>query len=441
MTQVMVAINVAVFVLMVLSGTSPFNPDGDTLIAWGANYGSKTLSGEWWRLLTCMYLHGGVLHIGFNMWILWDVGKQAERLTGNVGFLLMYLLSGLFGSLASLYWNPAAFSVGASGAVFGVVGALMGFLLPRSDSVPKPFLASLKRSGFTFLFYNLIIGIFIPRIDMAAHVGGFVSGAVFGFIMSQPLSQVTAATRRIRNLAVVAAGMLGLAAALYFAPPPPADLHASLQDIGKAEEQLVGTYNETLQQFGNGQLSEQQFVSAVESQILQPWRAQRANFDQLNSDTLNTEQLAVVKKLGDYMLQREQRWQAVAAAVGNLARYSELGLKTVEFCNAEIDKKKTGEISDEDLAEAIETQVLPKWKELQTSLQQSDFSDLPEPVERLAQSKIRCMQLRKDAWEALVVALKIHDQDMLRVYEEKNRAAEEIAEQVKAEQAKMQPPP
>ncbi len=433
-TQALVALNVVVFVFMVLSGTSPLSPDGETLIAWGANYGPRTLSGEWWRLLTSMFLHGGLLHLGMNMWALWNLGQLTERLLGNVGFLLMYTLSGLIGSLASVYWNPTVLSVGASGAIFGVVGALLAFLLPHGDSVPGAFLASLKRMGMTILGYAVVMGLLIPRIDNAAHAGGFLSGALFGFIMSQPLSQVTPATRRIRNLAVLAFGMLGLAAALWFAPAAPADLRGALTNLGNTEERLVEVYSKVRQQFGNGELSEQQFVSAIDSQVLQPWRVERAKFDQLDLDSLGTEQQEAAKGLGQYLAQREQQWQLAVAAVDNLAEFTELDVKTAEFCSAAINKKKTGEISEEDLAEAIETQVLPKWKLLQERLQQSDFSELPQPVADSARLKIRYMQLRKDAWEALVVALKIQDKDMLRTFNEKNKAAEEIAEQMRSGQ-------
>ena len=140
-----------------------FSPRGETLVAWGANYGPLTLDGQWWRLLTCTFVHIGIIHIGLNMWVLWDIGQLVERLTGNVGFLLLYLLSGLFGSLASVYWNPEVLSAGASGAVFGAFGGLMGFVLLRGDSIPKSILGPLRNSGTSFLFYNLIFGFSITK--------------------------------------------------------------------------------------------------------------------------------------------------------------------------------------------------------------------------------------------------------------------------------------
>jgi len=146
-TSAIVGVNAAVFLLMTLDCGSLFSPNGQTLVAWGANFGPFTLDGQWWRLLTCTFVHIGIIHIGLNMWVLWDIGQLVERLAGNVGFLLLYLLSGLFGSLASVYWNPLVLSAGASGAVFGSFGGLMGFALLRGDSIPKSILGRLRTAA------------------------------------------------------------------------------------------------------------------------------------------------------------------------------------------------------------------------------------------------------------------------------------------------------
>jgi rhomboid protease GluP len=162
------------------------------------------------------------------MWVLRDIGQLAERLVGNVGFLLLYLLSGLFGSLASVCWNPMVLSAGASGAVFGAFGGLMGFVLLRGDSIPKSILGGLRNSGGTFLFYNLIFGFSIPGIDMAAHLGGLAAGFACGLILSQPLDQVSSRTRAWRNGVMLALGVAGLLIAWLAAPDAPVDLQGGL---------------------------------------------------------------------------------------------------------------------------------------------------------------------------------------------------------------------
>ena len=113
-TPAIVAVNALIFVLMTFDSGEILSPPSETLMDWGANYGPFTLDGQWWRLLTCTFVHIGLIHIGLNMWVLWDIGQLVERLVGNVGFLFLYLLSGLFGSLASVYWNPEVLSAGAS---------------------------------------------------------------------------------------------------------------------------------------------------------------------------------------------------------------------------------------------------------------------------------------------------------------------------------------
>jgi len=100
-TPVLIGLNVAIFGLMLAWGLDPMQPAIDSLIQWGANYGPKTTQGEWWRMFTCMFLHIGVLHLLFNMIALWNVGGFMERLLGSTGFLVLYLLAGLLGSVAS----------------------------------------------------------------------------------------------------------------------------------------------------------------------------------------------------------------------------------------------------------------------------------------------------------------------------------------------------
>jgi membrane associated rhomboid family serine protease len=116
-TVALVAINALVFLATVLSGSR--------LIAAGSNLGPYTTDGEWWRLLTSLFLHLGVWHLLFNMWALASFGPLAERLYGSANYLLLYLVAGVTGSLVSISWQPEVNSVGASGAIFGILGSLL----------------------------------------------------------------------------------------------------------------------------------------------------------------------------------------------------------------------------------------------------------------------------------------------------------------------------
>jgi len=119
---------VVVFVIMVALGVGLLQPTSEQLLIFGANFGPLTVNQQWWRLLSCTFVHIGIMHLLLNMWCLWNLGNLAERMFGNFAFVMLYLLSGLGGSIASLWWNPTIVSAGASSAVFGVAGSVIAFL-------------------------------------------------------------------------------------------------------------------------------------------------------------------------------------------------------------------------------------------------------------------------------------------------------------------------
>lgn len=153
------------------------------LMKLGANSGVEVFSGQWWRLMTSVFLHGGFLHIAANMWALFNLGLLAEILYGRRNYLVLYLLCGLGGSVASVWWHPTEVGVGASGAIFGIAGAL----LPALKFQKNPRIAMALRGALGsivfFVFVNLLIGAGVPFIDNAAHVGGLVTGIVVGALL------------------------------------------------------------------------------------------------------------------------------------------------------------------------------------------------------------------------------------------------------------------
>jgi rhomboid protease GluP len=144
-TATLVALNVAAFLGMAWAGVSLMAPAAGALFRWGGNFPPVTVQGQWWRLLTATFLHAGAVHLVFNMVVLWDAGKRMERILGRGGFLVCYLLSGLAGSVASLAFHPASVSVGASGAIFGLFGALLGFLARSRRRLPRPVMVATPR--------------------------------------------------------------------------------------------------------------------------------------------------------------------------------------------------------------------------------------------------------------------------------------------------------
>ncbi len=183
----LVVANVAVFGLMVVRGVSPFTPRAEDLVSWGANFGPATLSGEPWRLFVNSFLHFGALHLAMNMVVLWDAGRLAERIFGQARFAAIYLTAAACGSAMSLVVHPQVVSAGASGAVFGVYGAIAGFLLRERGAILPPALSRLKRVALGFIGYNLVFGFITPNVDAAAHVGGLFAGALAGAFLSRRL--------------------------------------------------------------------------------------------------------------------------------------------------------------------------------------------------------------------------------------------------------------
>jgi membrane associated rhomboid family serine protease/cytochrome c-type biogenesis protein CcmH/NrfG len=203
-TQAIFGINVAVFLGMLFAGVSIIdNPSGQDLVRWGANSGPYTLSGQWWRLLTCVFVHGSLLHIAFNMWCLWDLGSLAESLYGHATFGVIYLITGVLASVASILWNPHVLSVGASGAIFGIAGALIAAFYLGEFSFPRAGISGVLRSLVFFVGFNLIYGAMSSYVDNAAHVGGLISGLILGAAIAKLAPGRDSPLRRFAALALV----------------------------------------------------------------------------------------------------------------------------------------------------------------------------------------------------------------------------------------------
>lgn len=210
-TDLLVASNVLVLGWMVLAGVSAFFPDV-SLVAWGANYGPLTRGGEWWRMVSSMFVHAGIVHLGFNMYALLIAGRLVERLYGHLGYALLYLVAGVAGSAASALTPPEVPSVGASGAVFGVFGALLAFLIRRRALLPPGVLLPLRRSVLTVIAFNVAFGFAVPGIDNAAHLGGLAGGFVAGVLLAPSLDgeRIARPFGRYPLLLVLGAGLVWL---------------------------------------------------------------------------------------------------------------------------------------------------------------------------------------------------------------------------------------
>jgi len=154
---------------------------GDILLRMGAKYGPFIYAGQWWRLVTAIFLHAGLFHIGMNLWCLFDLGPAVESLFSTTKFVVVYLVTGVVGFLASLWWSPRALSIGASGAILGLIGILIGASF-HHGGLGKDYRSMLWR----WVIYILIFGL-LPffAVDNAAHIGGLVSGLILGFLVPE----------------------------------------------------------------------------------------------------------------------------------------------------------------------------------------------------------------------------------------------------------------
>ena len=207
-TTAIVGLNVAVFVAMVLSGISPLNPDTRQVFQWGADYGPLSLTTQPWRILTSNYLHFGIIHIGLNMWCLWNLGLLAEHIFDPWTYAAAYTVCGIAGSLASLWWHPLVVGAGASGAIFGLAGVLIAALYLGRLPIPKKAVQGTLRSLLTFAGYNLFFGVVNTHIDNSAHLGGFVSGLLLGAGLSRHLTDTPEERKRWNWMIFLGAAIL-----------------------------------------------------------------------------------------------------------------------------------------------------------------------------------------------------------------------------------------
>ena len=184
-TAALVAINIGVYVAMLFTGGNLREFSNQQVIAWGANDGLRTLGGEYWRLLTAAFIHANIIHIALNMWCLLYLGRISERLFGRWQTFAIYLLTGVGGSLLSLAWESTRLSVGASGAIFGLAGAILSGVRLGNLSITTGEKRSIFTSVVVFAGFSFYMGL-RGNTDNMCHLGGFVTGLIIGLPMAVP---------------------------------------------------------------------------------------------------------------------------------------------------------------------------------------------------------------------------------------------------------------
>ncbi len=178
-TYIIMAVCIILFILMELSGGST---NSQILLKYGANLDILVKNGEYYRLFTCIFLHIGIMHLICNMYSLYVIGREVESLFGKVKYIIIFILSGIFGSIMSIAFTHNTISAGASGAIFGLLGALLYFGINYRTYLGE----AIKRTIIPIIVVNLIIGFFAEGIDLAAHIGGLVGGVLVSMMVGIP---------------------------------------------------------------------------------------------------------------------------------------------------------------------------------------------------------------------------------------------------------------
>lgn len=179
-TMIFIGVNAGVFVLMCLAGGfAVTSPDSAVLIGFGAKQNSL-IAGQhqYWRLITSIFIHIGIIHLLLNNYALWIIGQEIERIYGSARFVVLYLITGLIGSIGSYTFNPQATSAGASGAIFGLFGALAAFAFRYRKEIPEFLSREIKRRVLPIIAINLVFGFSVRIVDNAAHLGGLLAGVI-----------------------------------------------------------------------------------------------------------------------------------------------------------------------------------------------------------------------------------------------------------------------
>lgn len=180
-TKSIIAVNVAVFIVMVLTtgGEALGHASSNVVKMFGANFSYLTLTtGQYWRLITSAFVHSGIVHLGVNMYMIWVMGSVLEEFLGPTKFLAVYVIAATAGGLASIIWDPAVTSVGASGAALGLIGGLMSVYVMRKGEFSQELARNALIVTLFFAGYNILAGFMQTGVDNAAHIGGFIAGMI-----------------------------------------------------------------------------------------------------------------------------------------------------------------------------------------------------------------------------------------------------------------------
>ena len=318
-TPILIAANLTIFVVMLFSSGSFSDPN--TLVAWGGNLGPRTANGEWWRLITALFVHSGWLHLLANVVALIQVGLVLERLVGPLAFASVYLGAGVFSGVAHLAASPLTVNIGASGAIFGIYALLLaswiGGLFGRVPvTIPAAVAKRLAPATAAFVLYNLAT----DAMTTGAELCGFIAGCAGGLVVARPASDrttsvpgIAAATAAIVVIAVlVAAPLRGMI-----------DVTPELARVVNVEERTTTTYRAAIDRYRSGRITADTLAEVIDSAILPELRAVSAHVESLGKVPL--EQQSLIAACKEYLRLRYDSWRVRAEALrrGSMSQLGE----------------------------------------------------------------------------------------------------------------------
>lgn len=333
-TYGIIGINVLVFILMAMNGAGVLGTDGIVQIKWGSNYSPLTLSGDWWRLITNVFIHFGIIHLLMNMYCLYTVGVYLEPMLGKTKYATAYLCTGVLASIVSLWWHKDGVnSAGASGAIFGMYGLFLALLV--SNLIPKQVRQPLLQSIGIFIVYNLAYGM-KSGVDNSAHVGGLASGFVIGYlyVLSIKKERQTESTTRVLPLVLLVT--IGIAFAYL----------SNNKEAGDKRNALLNEINSA------GYADADKFEKALSTFDEMHQRADAVFKDTAQTDEILKQKINEVAipqwKNGDILMSETKNYNISAAShskADKVQAYIQLKLQEMELFNKLIDTRKQEEFT------------------------------------------------------------------------------------------------
>jgi len=303
-----VALNVGIFICMLVSPGSFSNQE--TLIGWGSSFGPKTTNGEWWRLVTAMFVHTGLLHTLANVVGFVQIGLLTERLFWRLAIANAYIAAGLLAGVVNLLLYPVSVSAGGSASVFAVYGLfaaafMSGVAFPSELSIPPTTLLKLAPGAVFFLLYSLASGFAGP-----AEMTGLILGLVYGCVLIKDLSVQTPPPRRV---AITSAAVVFMTVAACIPQRGLSDVRPEIEQLAVVEQKTSTSYDEAVRHFTNGQMTLKELVEVIDRSILPEFTAAQARIKKLQR--VPYAQASLLAGANEYLTLREESWRARSAGL------------------------------------------------------------------------------------------------------------------------------